>query len=297
MTMPSISLVCVTFNRAEYLKECLSSVFEQTLRPCEIIVVDNASADETVSMLQENFPSVRLIKMHRNIGFFPALNIAIANTQGDLIFTIDDDAYFLDCNVLEVMAQAFDSESDLKILTCNIEGEREEKPLEKDSYVHCFKTGFSMIRASIFRDQIGYYPDIFFRSAGEGFLAAKVWDDGGRVKQLSQVRMYHHLAMQGRITRDWLFYGTRSQVLLVIMRNHWLIIPARLSAKFVRGFIFVLRKRGAILTWLSAWLSALFHLRDALRQRHPISLETERLLSRLKSMPMVDPPSFPNPKV
>lgn len=290
MKRSNVSLVCVTKNRANLLRECLNSCFEQTLQPKEVLVVDNASSDDTVSMLREYFPNVRLIRLHRNIGFFPALNIAIANTSGELVFTIDDDAYFLERSALETMVGALEEEQELQIATCNIEGPREASPLSEDSYVHGFKTGFSLIRASVFREKIGFYPDLFFRSAGETYLATKVWDTGGRVKQLANVRMYHHLAMEGRINRDWLFYGTRSQVLLVVMRQHWLLLPLRLISKFAKGLIFVIRKRASLATWLHAWLSAFIHLPEALRYRQPISWRTERLLASLRRNPTAFPP-------
>lgn len=290
MIKPEVSLVCVTMNRASLLKKCLDSCISQTLQPREIIVVDNASSDDTVPMLQRDYPGVHLIRLHRNIGFFPALNIAIANTSGDLIFTIDDDAYFQEQSALKKMAHPFKVEPELQIATCNIEGPSEAPPLVEDSYVHGFKTGFALIRASVFRETIGFYPDLFFRSGGEAYLATKVWDSGGRVKQLATVRMYHHQAIEGRITRDWLFYGTRSQVLLVFMREHWIVLPARLFSKFAKGLIHVVRKRASLLTWLHAWLSAFLYLPEALRNRDAVSYKTARLLTSLRKDPSTDPP-------
>lgn len=292
MNKSDLSLVCVTMNRAPLLKECIESCLSQTLEPKEIIVVDNASRDDTVQMLQRDFPGIRLIRLHRNIGFFPALNIAIANASGDLIFTIDDDAFFLGRSTLEAMAHAFDMEPELQIATCNIEGPYEASPVVEDSYVHGFKTGFSLIRSSVFRETIGFYPDLFFRSAGEAYLATKVWDSGGRVKQLANVRMYHRQAMEGRIERDWLFYGTRSQVLLVIMREHWLILPFRLFSKFGNGLIHVVKNRASIITWFHAWLSALFYLPEAIRERKAVSLRTARLLAFLRKSPTAEIPAL-----
>lgn len=285
MSRQRVSVVCVTRNRAEFLRECLNSCINQSVAPIEIIVVDNASSDETRGLLDREFPEVVVIRMHRNIGFFPALNIAIANTIGELILTIDDDARFCQNDGIKRMMELMEREPETDIVTCNIEGPFEESPLLHDSYVHAFKTGFSMIRSSVFKESVGYYPDIFFRSAGETYIASKVWDQGRRVKQLVEVTMYHHRTSKGRVDRDWMFHGTRSQILVVFMRSPLLLVPVRLSSKLLNGFFHVLKRPRLFLWWLHGWGSAITKIPEALRYRAPVSMATERLLNELKRSP------------
>jgi len=75
-----LSIVIVSFNTRQLLKECLDSVYaslaESTL-VSEVVVVDNASRDGSAAMVQENFPQVRLITNEENRGFAAANNQAL----------------------------------------------------------------------------------------------------------------------------------------------------------------------------------------------------------------------------
>jgi GT2 family glycosyltransferase len=136
-----------------------------------------------------------------------------------------------------------------------------------------------------FTDWIGYYPDLFFRSAGETFLCKGLWESGKPVKLISKAVMYHELAMEGRSNRLWKFYGLRSQILCVFMRDPWILIPAILISKFIKSLVDYLRW-GALREWITAWIGSALHLQDALALRRPISLKTYRLLAKLQKSPV-----------
>ena len=278
---PTVSILCVTHNRRELLLECLASCRQQDYPPVELIVVDNASDDGTDEALRERFPEALLIRTHRNLGFFPALNLAIANARGDYLMTVDDDARFLHSDAVRRMVDAFRHEPDLGAVTCNIEGPRESPPAARDRYVHTFKTGFTMVPRQAFDTWVGYYPDVFFRSAGEQYLATALWNAGRPVKQLAGVRMHHALAMQGRSLWAWGFYGLRSQILVCMMRDPWYLVPPRLGAKFVNSLVHGIRKRD-LRAWAAGWTNVWWHLPEALRLRRPIRWSTQRLLWRLR---------------
>jgi GT2 family glycosyltransferase len=90
--MTDLSIVIVSWNAKEYLKECLTS-----LRVCseelsmEIIVVENASTDGTPEMIRNQFPEVRLIENDANLGFARANNIGIKLASGKYISLINSD--------------------------------------------------------------------------------------------------------------------------------------------------------------------------------------------------------------
>jgi len=96
----SISLVIPTYNGAAFIESALRSVYAQTLLPTEIIVVDDASTDDTpevvASLVQHSAVPLRLIRRTLNSGG-PAipLNAAIAEAQGELITILDQDDVFL----------------------------------------------------------------------------------------------------------------------------------------------------------------------------------------------------------
>lgn len=89
-----ISIIIVNWNGEQFLERCLAALMAQTFKPHEIIVVDNASSDNSIEIVQR-FSSVRLLTQHENLGFARGNNIAIeaANTESEWIALLNPDAY------------------------------------------------------------------------------------------------------------------------------------------------------------------------------------------------------------
>jgi len=87
----STIIIIVTYNAMPWIHACLSSV-----KTYDVVVVDNASTDETVTYIESHFPAVHLIKATENIGFGQANNIGIQyalNRSADYVFLLNQDAY------------------------------------------------------------------------------------------------------------------------------------------------------------------------------------------------------------
>lgn len=91
MTYARVSIVIPTFNGARDLVECLESLKKVNYPNIEIIVVDNASTDDTCQILRRDFPYVRIAQNSRNLGFAEPCNIGIRMAQGELILLLDND--------------------------------------------------------------------------------------------------------------------------------------------------------------------------------------------------------------
>lgn len=96
-TKTDISVIIVSYNVRFYLEQCLRSVFAagQGLR-IEVLVVDNASPDNTPAYLSERFPKaawpdLRLIDAKENLGFGRANNLALAQARGEYILFLNPD--------------------------------------------------------------------------------------------------------------------------------------------------------------------------------------------------------------
>ena len=90
--MPLLSVIIVSYNVRSYLERSLRSVggaLEQI--PSEIMVVDNASDDESAAMVHETFPDVELIRNEDNVGFARANNSALKRAKSDIIVLLNPD--------------------------------------------------------------------------------------------------------------------------------------------------------------------------------------------------------------
>ncbi len=89
---PYLSVVIVSYNTADYLLRCLTSLerYRPSL-PFEVIVVDNASLDGSAEMVATEFPAVRLIQRSTNDGYGVALNRGVDEASGALLMFLNPD--------------------------------------------------------------------------------------------------------------------------------------------------------------------------------------------------------------
>jgi GT2 family glycosyltransferase len=85
-----VSVLITTYNSAKFLARCLDSVFTQTYQPIEVIVVDNASADETRTILQQT-TRLKVLYNDRNTGFAAAQNQAARAAGGPWLLSLNPD--------------------------------------------------------------------------------------------------------------------------------------------------------------------------------------------------------------
>jgi len=89
-----LSVIIVSFNAREYLRQAVASVIAATVSvDSEIIVVDNCSSDGSPETIGLQFPNVRVIRNERNIGFGAACNVGINASTSRFILILNPDTY------------------------------------------------------------------------------------------------------------------------------------------------------------------------------------------------------------
>lgn len=87
-----LTIVIVNYNVKYFLEQCLHSVYKALNSiDAEVCVVDNASSDQSVEMVAEKFPDVKLIANKDNVGFSKANNQAIREANGEYVLLLNPD--------------------------------------------------------------------------------------------------------------------------------------------------------------------------------------------------------------
>jgi glycosyltransferase involved in cell wall biosynthesis len=90
MKRPSLSVVVPNYNHGQYLPACLDSILAQSWQPDELVVIDDASTDNSVEVIEsyrKKHPHIRLHRNDRNQGVLYNINWGMDNAQGDFIYT------------------------------------------------------------------------------------------------------------------------------------------------------------------------------------------------------------------
>ncbi|HET9737616.1 MAG TPA: glycosyltransferase family 2 protein, partial [Solirubrobacteraceae bacterium] len=114
-----MSIVIVSWNVRELLRDCLRSIGDETRRRHEIIVVDNDSRDGSAAMVRAAFPRVKLIANQGNHGFAEANNQGMAVATGRHVLLLNPDTLVLD-GAIDTMLDWLERHPDVGCVGCQV---------------------------------------------------------------------------------------------------------------------------------------------------------------------------------
>ena len=118
---PKISIVTAAYNSALTIADTINSVASQTFPAYEHIVVDGLSTDATVETVQSlSRPNVILIS-EADKGIYDAMNKGVLCAKGDVIGILNSDDFYVDDNVLEQVAEAFEEDPKLEVILGDVD--------------------------------------------------------------------------------------------------------------------------------------------------------------------------------
>lgn len=225
-----LSVVIVNWNSTEYTIPCVSSIDAQTKNlEFEIIVVDNASADDSCRVIQERCPSVKLVRSSQNVGFGQANNLGFQHSSGRILLFLNPDTE-LHGPAINLMHACLNSSADIGVLGCrllnhdlsvqtscihrfptilnqvaDIELLRRLFPRlkvwgmlplfdtdrEKPATVEAVSGACQMIRREVFK-KVGLFSTDYFMYMEDLDLCYKVREIGGKVCYLGSATIVHH---------------------------------------------------------------------------------------------------------
>lgn len=101
-----VSVVIVTYNSQQWLHDCLFSLSAQTFSPLEIIVVDNASRDDSAAWVEKNYPQVKIVRLPETRSLAFAINRGIEDARGKFFLLLNPDTTLAPDAIAEMVQRA-----------------------------------------------------------------------------------------------------------------------------------------------------------------------------------------------
>jgi GT2 family glycosyltransferase len=178
-----VSVTIVTYNSGRFIKRCLESVLDQKYPNLEVIIIDNASTDGTVDILEQFEDRCAIHYNDENIGFAAAQNQAISLSNGEWVLTLNPDVLLLK-NFIQALVDAGDMDPKVgticgKLLTIRATFDLPEKQLVDSTGIYFTPTMRHLDRGSQEVDN-GHYLNfeyVFGATAAAALYRRSMIDD------------------------------------------------------------------------------------------------------------------------
>lgn len=183
--MTRIAVVILNWNGAAMMQKFLPSVIQNS-EEAEVIVADNGSTDDSVEMLKQKFPSVRLILLDKNYGFAEGYDKALEQVEAEYYLLLNSDVEVTP-NWLQPLLNYMDKHPEVAACQPKLLAERERDSFEYAGASGGFidKYGYPFCRGRVFADvekDCGQYDDIapIFWATGAALMVRSVdWHEVG----------------------------------------------------------------------------------------------------------------------
>src|SRR5262245_33753731 len=280
----SASVVIVTKNRRDELRDSVRSAIEQTAEP-DVLVLDDGSDDGSVGMVEREFPSVRVVRFDRSGGYIVRRNQAACLAETPIIVSIDDDATFSTPGTVAQVLREFDHDriGAVAMPYLNFRCDdvvRGRPPGEVGRYVtHGFVGTAHAIRRDLFL-ALGGFRELFFHQGEEREFCLRMLA-AGYVTALGRSDPVHHHVSPRRDLRRIHVYARRNDILCAWLTTPMPYLPLHIAGTVAKGAAFGIRTNRA--GWMVAGVMAgLVGCGRFWRERRPVSRAAYRLNRRLR---------------
>lgn len=120
ISKPKVSIITACYNSEKHIEDTIKSVRDQSYDNIEYIIVDGASSDSTMRIVNHYADNLNIIISEPDNGVYDAFNKGIAAATGEIIYFLNSDDYIFDLYTIEEVAGVFLENPELKILYGNV---------------------------------------------------------------------------------------------------------------------------------------------------------------------------------
>lgn len=251
---PLLSVIIPNWNGAHHLSTCLDALREQSYPRIEVIVVDNASTDESQQLLRTRYPEVRMLVLERNWGLTGAMNRGLQLARGALIASLNNDTQVTPewaaalVHALQKHPEAGMAASKILLFDrrdvlhsagdmYGLDGipinrgvwQRDEGQFDREEYIWGACGGAALYRRAMLED-IGFFDEDLFMYCEDADLNWRAQLAGYRCIFVPRAVVYHKLSATGGGKIASYFTGRNTIWVLAknypapLWRRHWQIV-------------------------------------------------------------------------
>lgn len=252
----SLSIITINFNGLKDTSELIDSI--PLSDGIEIIVVDNASQQDEASLIEQKYPTVRVIRSQRNLGFAGGNNLGIKAARGQYILLINNDTFFKSFNV-SALTDRIESSPRIGVVCPKIRFSWDNCPIQFAGYTPLSKVtvrnssigfgeadhgqhntphrtpyahGAAMLLKREAIDKVGLMPECFFLYYEEIDWSLLFTEKGYEIWYDPACTVYHKESQTtGQHSPLRTYYITRNRLLLI--KRHWTGLHKYLSYAYL----------------------------------------------------------------
>jgi GT2 family glycosyltransferase len=234
-----VSIIIVNYNGKVYLDRCLDSIKKMTTSysDLEVLVVDNNSVDDSVDLVREKYPNVKILELRENVGFARANNLAAREAKGELYVFLNNDTTVTKSWLFELVKAVTENEKDValaqSLLLLGQNGEIDSSGDFIDKYGRPYssklrnvqdrreilsaRAASMIIRREVFW-KLGGFEDDFFASFEDVHLGWKAWIAGYKVILASNSIAYHFAGQTvKKLKNEMNFHSMKNQACIILL--------------------------------------------------------------------------------
>lgn len=303
-----VDIIIPNWNGEHLLTKCLESLSSLDYKNFKVVVVDNNSHDNSVTLIKETFPNIRVIELSTNTGFAHAVNEGIKSTDSELVALLNNDTE-VDKYWLKELVNSLNSNEAIGIVTSklinyydrtkidaagdetNIVGQARSRGygdytslFNKEEFVFLATGGASLYKREIF-SQIGLFEETYYMYFEDADLSYRAQKNGIKVFYQPKAIVYHMHRASSNKRKDMLDYWLyrNFSVFYLINTPIQLMFKRASLAKFFLVFVhtaYYLVKQGKVKQVVNTWIWLILNIRLVIklrRQRSKINVSYEYL--------------------
>lgn len=318
--LPLVTVIIVTLNNLNLLRNCLRSLFAQDYGAIEIVVVDNGSDEDVCGMLAAEFPEIRMVRLDKNYGFAGGNNRGIETAQGKYIALINNDAVAapqwisslvataeFDANIGAAASIIIDGNQPEVLDSCGVgialDGMSRQAmrgmpvpQLTQPAKVLLFSGCACLLRMEALND-VGLFDEDFFAYCEDTDLGLRLRRAGWKIVVAPGAYVHHYYSMTGgKFSLQKVYWVERNHLWVAIKNFPWFllaVVPFVTAWRYFVQAYFILKGIGELNKFtednnLSSILSTYLRAYIDMFKKLPAMLEKRRSFRKKQQLGSID---------